>query len=79
MGMTDPTAPLVERLGAEAAPLIEGLLNPVRLLLETSADLDAFRAGLLDLYPDLDAADFAALMGQALAVADAQGRWEGQA
>lgn len=77
--LSDPTAPLLERLGAEADPLIDALLNPVRLLLETSADLDAFRAGLLDLYPDLDAADFAALMGQALAVADAQGRWEAQA
>lgn len=77
-GSPDPTAPLTERLGAEADPLIDALLNPVRLLLETSADLDEFRAGLLDLYPDLDPADFAALMGQALAVADAQGRFESQ-
>lgn len=73
---TDPTAPLVERLGAQADPLIDALLNPVRLLLATSASLDEFRQGLLDLYPGLDATDFAALMGQALAVADAQGRWE---
>ena len=72
----DPTAPLVERLGGEAAPLLDALLEPVRALLENSADLTAFRDGLLTLYPDLDPSAFAALMGQALAVADAQGRWE---
>lgn len=75
-GRPDPTAPLTERLGAEAAPLIDALLNPVRLLLETSADLDEFRAGLLALYPDLDASTFAELMGQAFAVATAAGRFE---
>lgn len=72
----DPTAPLVDRLGAEADPLLDALLAPVRALLANSADLDDFRAGLLDLYPDLDGAAFADLMGQALAVADAAGRWE---
>lgn len=72
----DPTAPLVERLGAEAAPLLDALLEPVRRLLEQSADLDEFRQQLLALYPDLDPRAFAALMGQALAVADAAGRWE---
>ncbi|MFO1421189.1 MAG: DUF935 family protein [Candidatus Competibacteraceae bacterium] len=72
----DPTAPLVERLGAEADPLIGALLAPVRELLARSADLSEFRAGILDLYPDLDPAPFAALMAQALAVADAAGRFE---
>lgn len=72
----DPTAPLVERLGAEAAPLLDALLEPVRALLTQSADLDAFRVGLLNLYPALDPSAFAALMEQALAVADAAGRWE---
>lgn len=73
---TDPTAPLVVRLGVEAEPLLDALLEPVRALLERSPDLEAFRADLLALYPDLDPRAFAALMGQALAVADAQGRWE---
>lgn len=77
-GGEDPTAPLVERLGAEADPLLDALLEPVRALLRDSADLTAFREGLLALYPDLDPAAFAALMGQALAVADAQGRLEAQ-
>ncbi|MDS4020662.1 MAG: DUF935 family protein [Candidatus Competibacter sp.] len=74
----DPTAPLVERLGREADPLIGALLAPVRELLARSADLSEFRAGLLDLYPDLDPKPFAALMAQALAVADAAGRFEAQ-
>lgn len=77
-GGEDPTAPLVERLGAEADPLLDALLEPVRALLAQSPDLDAFRTGLLALYPHLDPRAFAALMGQALAVADAAGRWEVQ-
>lgn len=72
----DPTAPLVERLGVEGAPLIDALLNPVRLLLAEAKDLDDFRETLAALYPDLDPSAFAALMGQALAVAEAAGRWE---
>lgn len=71
-----PTAPLVERMGVEADPLLDALLAPVRALLEDAADLDEFRENLLTLYPDLDGAAFAALMGQALAVADAMGQWE---
>ena len=74
----DPTAPLVERLGAEAEPLLNALLEPVRAALQDSADLMDFREKLLTLYPELDAKAFAALMGQALAVADAAGYWEAQ-
>ncbi len=72
----DPTAPMVERLGAEADPLIEALMAPIRALLAESADLVEFRDKLLALYPQLDGAPLAALMGQALAVADAAGRLE---
>lgn len=75
---SDPTAPLVERLGTEAEPLMQALLAPVQSALADSSDLMDFRAKLLDLYPDLDGKAFADLMGQALAVADAQGRWEAQ-
>lgn len=74
----DPTAPLVERLGEQAEPLLQNLLDPVRAALEDSGDLMAFREKLLDLYPDLDGKAFADLMGQALAVADAAGMWEAQ-
>lgn len=75
-GIPDPTAPLVERLGEDADPLLNTLLDPVRAALQDSADLTAFREKLLTLYPDLDPSAFAALMAQALAVADAAGRFE---
>lgn len=74
----DPTEPLVERLGREADPLLDDLLEPVRAALNASGDLMDFRARLLWLYPDLDGKAFAELMGQALAVADATGYWEAQ-
>lgn len=76
----DPMVPLVERLGAESAPLIDALLEPVRQLLDTyiedGRDLDDFREALADLYPDLDGRTFTDLMAQAMAVADAAGRFE---
>lgn len=74
----DPTEPLTDRLGREAEPLLESLLEPVRQALEDSADLMDFREKLLTLYPELDGKGFAELMGQALAVADAAGYWEAQ-
>lgn len=74
----DPIEPLTERLGREAEPLVESLLEPVRQALEDSADLMDFRERLLTLYPDLDGKAFAELMGQALAAADAAGYWESQ-
>ena len=74
----DPTAPLVERLGNEAEPLMNALLEPVRAALDDSADLMDFREKLLQLYPGMDSKAFAELMGQALAVADAAGYWDAQ-
>lgn len=74
----DPTAPLVERLGNEAEPLMNALLEPVRTALDESADLMDFREKLLQLYPGMDSKAFAELMGQALAVADAAGYWDAQ-
>ena len=74
----DPTAPLVERLGNEAEPLMNALLEPVRAALDDSEDLMDFREKLLKLYPEMDSKAFAELMGQALAVADAAGYWDAQ-
>lgn len=76
--MADPVDPYVDRLGREAEPLLDALLEPVRQALNASGDLMTFRQKLLTLYPDLDGKAFAALMGQALAVADAAGYWEAQ-
>ncbi len=77
-GIFDPTAPLLERLGEEAEPLINGMLDPIRAALDDSADLMDFRAKLLTLYPDLDGNAFATLMGNALAAAEAMGQYEAQ-
>lgn len=75
-GEFDPTAPLLERLGEEAEPLINGMLDPVRAALEESGDLMDFRERLLTLYPEIDGKAFANLMGEALAAAEAMGQWE---
>lgn len=76
----DPMAPLVERLGAESAPLIDALLEPARRLLdayiEDGRSIDDYADALAELYPNLDGRAFADLMAQALAVADAAGRFE---
>ena len=72
----EPVEGLVDRLGQDAEPLINALLEPVRAAMDASADLMDFRERLLTLYPEMDAKSFADLMGQALAVADAQGQWE---
>ena len=75
-GIPDPTAPLLERLGAEAEPLLNTMLDPIRAALDDSADLMDFRDKLLTLYPDLDGKAFANLMGEALAAAEAMGHYE---
>lgn len=76
----DPMAPLVERLGAESAPLIDALLEPARRLLdayiEDGRSIDDYAEAIAELYPNLDGRAFADLMAQALAVADAAGRFE---
>lgn len=75
---TDPTAPLVDRLDAEADPLIDALLQPVRDLMQSSGSLAGFRDALLGMYPHIPPNALASLMGQAMAVAEATGRLEAQ-
>ena len=77
-GISDAVDPLIERLGTEADPLLDAMLDPVRAALAEATDLMDFRDRLLNLYPDLDAKAFAELMGQALAVADAAGYLEAE-
>ena len=75
-GISAAVDPMVERLGREADPLLEALLDPVRAALAEAEDLMDFRDRLLNLYPELDAKAFAELMGQALAAADAAGYFD---
>lgn len=78
-GISDAVDPLIERLGREADPLLDALLDPVRAALAEAEDLMDFRDRLLTLYPELDARAFADLMGQALAAADAAGYFDSAA
>ena len=57
-----------------AGQVLDGLLAPVRQLVETAATLEALRDGLLALYPGLDAGAFADLMQRALVAAELTGR-----
>lgn len=71
----------VDRLGREAAPLIErGFLTPIRNALDRAIvegkTLAEFQEAIHTLYKEMDAADLAELLGQAMAAAELAGRWE---
>lgn len=66
--------PIRERLGAQAEPLIQGMLAPVRQALAEAQSLEAFGQRLLELYPQMDSSAYGALMGQAITLAELTGR-----
>lgn len=69
------TADLItDRLGDLAEEESDGLIDPIARLLESSDSLEAFRDGLIDLYPEIDPTRLGELIQQALAVADLSGR-----
>lgn len=72
----DPIAAQLDRLEREAAPLVDGLLATVRAELDQAADMPAFAARLLELYPDLDTADLTDLLARAFAATELAGRDE---
>lgn len=65
---------LAEQLDRVAATVQDASIDQVRALLERSADLAEFRDGLAGLFPALPTAQFAQLMGEALALAQLAGR-----
>lgn len=65
-----------DRLEAEAAPHLAGLVDQVRRLVEEAASLEDLRARLLGAYPELDASGLARAMTEALAAAALAGRFE---
>lgn len=65
-----------ERLGREAAPMVDGLLTQIRRELEQASSLRAFEARLLDLYPELDGADLTELLARAFAAGELAGLYE---
>lgn len=69
------TADLIaDRLGDLAEEEENGLIDPIARLLESSESLEAFRDGLIDLYPEIDPTRLGEMIQQALAVADLSGR-----
>lgn len=72
----DPAAALADRLEDEAADALEGLLDPVRALVENATSLDEIRDGLLERYRDMDRAALGMLVQRALAAAELAGRYD---
>ena len=62
------------QLEREAAPLLDGLMEPVQRLVDSARSLDELREGLAELYPDRPDERFASLLGRALRAAELAGR-----
>lgn len=63
-------------LAADAAPAVQAWLATIRAMLDSSGDLEEFRAKLLAAYPDMSADQLAATFGQAFAAAALAGRYD---
>ncbi len=55
---------------------LDGLIDPIKALLDKSKSMAEFRDGLLTIGADMDDKDFGELMAKALAVADLSGRYD---
>ncbi len=67
---------LIEDAADETAGPMSDMVEPIRELVESADSLEAIRDGLFDLYPDLPAADFGALLQRAMIAAHLAGREE---
>ncbi len=75
-GARDIADDYVDRLDAEAAPLMDGLIEPVRELVMSSASLEALRDGLIALAAEMPIDDLGTVMQRAFAAAELAGRYE---
>lgn len=66
----------VARLEQAASPLMSALLSRVRSELDAARDMAEFQARLNDLFPELNHADMAELLGQAFLASELAGRYE---
>lgn len=64
------------RLGEEAEPAIEGMLEQIRELIDQVETMEELAERLLDAYPELDESDLAEVMGQAFTAASLAGRYD---
>lgn len=67
---------LADQLESRMTDAMAALLEPVRRMVMGADSLEEIRDGLLDLYPDMDATDFAGLFTEALTAATLAGRFE---
>lgn len=72
----DATAAQIARLQQEGDAAVLEWIEQVRELVMTVDSLDELRDRLIDLYPQLDGAQFAEVMGDALAAAHLAGRYD---
>lgn len=71
-----PSEQIADRLAADAAPAVELMITQIETMLEAATDLEEFREMLMAAFPKLDAGPLAAVLGQAMSVANATGRAE---
>lgn len=75
-GAPDATTAQLDRLQAEGDAAIETWVEQVRALVNEAGSLEELRDRLLELYPEMDPARFAQVMGDALAAAHLAGRFD---
>jgi phage gp29-like protein len=65
-----------ERLEEESAAPFSGMIDAIKKIVDAAGSLEELRDGLLSAWPDMDAAAFAAVMGEALSAAQLAGRFD---
>jgi phage gp29-like protein len=72
----DPIAGITDSLERETEKFTDGLVQPVRDLVDHAETLEELRDGIMKLYADLDVSDLGAIMQRAFAAAELAGRYE---
>lgn len=73
---TETVDALAERLGADAMPAADALLAPLRRLVDTAQNMEELRAGIVDLYGQMEPDKMAEIIARAMIIAEMAGRSE---
>lgn len=73
-GEDDPIEALADRMQAEAAPAMAGMIGQIEAMLQAASDLAEFREMLAAAFPTLDAGDLGKVFAAGLMAAHAAGR-----
>lgn len=71
-----PSELIADKTQTSAAPAVEAMLVQIEAMLEAATSLEEFRTMLMAAFPKVDAGPLAAVLAQALTVANATGRAE---